>query len=104
MACACPVVASTAGGAPEAIADGQTGILVPPLDVEAVTAALDLILGDASLRRRMGEAGRRRVENYFAMDKYILRVLAAYRKAIDCSRSKLHELKVAKSADGDHRH
>ncbi len=104
MSCACPVVASTAGAAPEAVTDGETGIVVPPVDLGAVTSALDLILGDASLRRRMGEAGRRHVENYFAMDKYILRVLAAYRKAIDCSRSKLHELKVAKSADGDHRH
>jgi len=104
MACACPVVASTAGAAPEAVTDGETGILVPPVDVGAVTSALAQIVADASFRQRMGEAGRRRVENYFAMDKYILRVLAAYRKAIDCSRSKLHELKVAKSTDGDHRH
>ncbi len=104
MACGRPVVATTAGGAPEAVIDGETGILVPPLDAGAVMTALDLIFADASLRRRMGEAGRRRVENYFAMDKYILRVLAAYRKAIDRSRSKLHELKVAKSADGDHKH
>ncbi len=104
MACGRPVVATTAGGAPEAVIDGETGILVPPLDASAVMTALDLIFADATLRRRMGEAGRRRVENYFAMDKYILRVLAAYRRAIDCSRSKLHELKVAKSADGDHKH
>ncbi len=104
MACGRPVVATTAGGAPEAVIDGETGILVPPLDAGAAMTALDLIFADASLRRRMGEAGRRRVENYFAMDKYILRVLAAYRKAIGCSRSKLHELKVAKSADGDHKH
>jgi glycosyltransferase involved in cell wall biosynthesis len=105
MACGCPVVATTAGGAPEAVVDGETGILVPPLDVSAVRAALDLVLSDASLRRRMGEAGRKRVENYFAMDKYILRILAAYQKAIDSSRTKLSRSKGAEcvqaSVDGE---
>lgn len=82
MACGCPVVASRTGGAPEAVVDGETGFLVPPDDVEATAAALDRILGDAALRRRMAGAARRRVEEYFAVDKYIGRVLAAYEKAI----------------------
>jgi glycosyltransferase involved in cell wall biosynthesis len=94
MACGCPVVASTAGGAPEAVVDGQTGLLVPPEDVEAVATALARILGDAPLRRWMGEAGRRRAEDYFAMDKYILRVLATYQKAIDNSRQTLDRKKI----------
>jgi glycosyltransferase involved in cell wall biosynthesis len=95
MASRCPVVASTAGAAGEAVVDGETGILVPPLDPGAVASAIDLILGNESLRRRMGEAGRKRVEDYFAMDKYILRVLAAYQKAIDSSNHKLCRLKDA---------
>ena len=95
MACGCPVVATTAGGAPEAVLDGETGILVPPLDVGAVTAALDRILTDRSLRRRMGAAGRRHVEQVFAMDKYISRVLDVYHKAIEVSRQKLDRSREA---------
>jgi glycosyltransferase involved in cell wall biosynthesis len=94
MACGCPVVASTAGGTPEAVADGESGLLVPPDDVDAVVRALDRILADAPLRRQMGQAGRRRVEEYFAMDKYIRRVLAVYNKAIDRSRKTLDRLKA----------
>jgi glycosyltransferase involved in cell wall biosynthesis len=93
MACGCPVIASATGGTPEAVLDGQTGVLVPADNVAAVVAALDRILGDAPLRRRMGEASRQRVENYFAMDKYIQRVLAVYQKAIDRSRQTLDRLK-----------
>ena len=94
MACGCPVVASTAGGGPEAVADGETGLLVPPNDLDAVVRALDRILADAPLRRRMGRAARRRVEEYFAMDKYIQRVLAVYHQAIDHSRETLDRLKA----------
>src|SRR5262249_58901044 len=95
MACGCRVVAPPAGGGREAVLDGETGILVPPLDVGAVTAALDRILTDASLRRRMGAAGRRHVEQVFAMDKYISRVLAVYHKAIEVSRQKLDRSREA---------
>jgi glycosyltransferase involved in cell wall biosynthesis len=94
MACGCPVVASTAGGGPEAVQDGRTGLLVPPDDVGAVVEALDRILGDPALGRRMGRAGRQRVDDYFAMDKYIGRVLDVYRKAIDRSRQALDRLQA----------
>lgn len=93
MACGCPVVASTTGGAPEAVIHEQTGLLVPPSDVLATTAALDRILGDVALRRRLGSSGRQRAEAYFAIDKYIARVLAAYEKTINRSRQKLSALK-----------
>jgi glycosyltransferase involved in cell wall biosynthesis len=92
MACGRPVVASTAGGAPEAVADGETGLLVPPDDVAAVVRAIDRLLADPAQRRRVGEAGRRRVEEYFAMDRYIDRVLTVYDKAIDRSRRKREQL------------
>ncbi|MBI3934185.1 MAG: glycosyltransferase family 4 protein [Acidobacteria bacterium] len=94
MASGCPVVASTTGGASEAVISGQMGFLVPPGDVEATSVALDRILSDVSLRRRMGEAGRKRVEDYFAMDKYIRRVLATYQKTMDRSQKKLEWLKA----------
>jgi glycosyltransferase involved in cell wall biosynthesis len=96
MACGCPVLASTAGGAPEAVTEGRTGLLVPPDDPDALVRALDRILSDAPLRRRMGRAAREKVEEYFAMDKYIRRVLAVYETAIERSRKTLDRLKVEK--------
>ena len=92
MACGCPVVASTAGGAPEAVTHRETGMLVPPRDPAATAAAIDQVLSDPALRRRMGVAARRRVDEYFAMDKYIQRVLATYQKAIERSSQKLARL------------
>jgi glycosyltransferase involved in cell wall biosynthesis len=92
MACGCPVVAGTMGGAPEAVVNGKTGILVPFNDIEATAAALDRILGDASLRRRMGEAGLKRVEKIFATDRWVQQVVATYEKSIDRSRHKLGRL------------
>lgn len=95
MACGCPVVASTAGGAPEAVVDGETGFLVPPNDVEATSCALDRILGNAALRERMSEACRLRIEEYFSMDKYIQRVLATYERAIELSHRNRQGLSAA---------
>jgi glycosyltransferase involved in cell wall biosynthesis len=92
MACGLPVVAGTTGGAPEAVVDGESGLLVPPGDVEATVAALDRLLGDADLRRRMGAAGRQRVEAYFAIDRYIGRVLAAYERTIARSHERFARL------------
>jgi phosphatidylinositol alpha-1,6-mannosyltransferase len=64
-AAALPVVAGASGGVADAVRAGETALLVPPTDVDAVTAALDTLLRDADLRARMGEAGRRSVEEYF---------------------------------------
>ena len=92
MACGCPVVACLTGGAPEAVTDGESGFLVRPGDVEATTAVMDKILSQPDLRLMMGRAGRRRVEQYFATDKYIARVLAAYEKALGRSGERLAAL------------
>jgi glycosyltransferase involved in cell wall biosynthesis len=92
MSCGCPVVASTTGGAPEAVQHGETGLLVPPRDVDALTSALARILRDNELRGRMAIAARKRVVDYFARERYIRRVLAAYDKAIARSQEKRREL------------
>jgi glycosyltransferase involved in cell wall biosynthesis len=78
MAAARPVVASRAGGTPEAVVDGETGVLVPPGDVEALAGALDELLADPERARRLGEAGKRRVEERFSVDAMVDGVLAAY--------------------------
>jgi glycosyltransferase involved in cell wall biosynthesis len=78
MAQARPVVATAVGGTAEAVIDGETGLLVPPRDVDALTAALDRLLSDTVLRRRLGEAGRARVRKQFAATAMERRVLEVY--------------------------
>jgi glycosyltransferase involved in cell wall biosynthesis len=89
MASGCPVVACSTGGAPEAVLDGETGLLVAPEDVEATAAAIDRIVGDQALRARMSAAARARAVDHFATDHYAARVLAAYDDAILRSAERL---------------
>jgi len=60
-ACGVPVVGGRSGGVGDAVADGQTGLLVDGARPEQIARAVVRILGDAQLARRLGEAGRRRV-------------------------------------------
>jgi glycosyltransferase involved in cell wall biosynthesis len=62
-----PVVASRAGGLVEAVADGQTGVLVPHGDIQALAAAIVALLGDEPRRVQMGQAGRRWVQERFSV-------------------------------------
>jgi glycosyltransferase involved in cell wall biosynthesis len=65
-----PCVGGRAGGAPEAVDDGRTGLLVDFLDAAALEATLDRLLGDPGLRSRLGEAGRRRVLEEFTYERF----------------------------------
>lgn len=69
MACGLPVVVTDAGGTREAVRDGVEGFVVPCRDVEAMAEALVRLGRDPELRRRMGEAGRRRVLEEFTLDR-----------------------------------
>lgn len=71
MASALPVVSTTVGAIPEAVANGVTGILVPPHDARALADALARLMGDESLRRRLGEAGRARAQERFGLDRML---------------------------------
>jgi phosphatidylinositol alpha-1,6-mannosyltransferase len=64
-----PVVAAREGGMADAVRDGETGLLVDPYSVRDVTEALKTLLGDATLRQRLGRAGRAAVEAYFNWDR-----------------------------------
>jgi glycosyltransferase involved in cell wall biosynthesis len=66
MACGKPIIAARAAAVPETVADGETGLLVDPDDSQALARAMARLLADADLRRAMGEAGRRRAEQYRA--------------------------------------
>jgi glycosyltransferase involved in cell wall biosynthesis len=73
-----PVVASAVGGIPELVEEGVSGLLVPPGDVAALRAALERLLADPILRRRMGRAARRRVAELCARDGVADATLRAY--------------------------
>jgi len=69
-ACGVPQVAGASGGSAEAVADGVTGTVVAdPTDVEAVARAIERYLADPDLRRRTGEAARRRTVEELAYDR-----------------------------------
>ncbi len=65
MACDTAVVGSRTGGIPEVVADGQTGLLVPPGDPVALARALNVLLADPDLAAAMGQAGRKRAVTEF---------------------------------------
>ena len=65
LALGTPVVATPVTGIPEAVLDGRTGLLVPEGDTAALAEALDRVVGDADLRCRLAEQGRRHVEERF---------------------------------------
>lgn len=68
-ACGVPQIAGDSGGAAEAVADGETGVVIQdPDDVQSVIDALTTLLDDDGLRRRMGERSRQRVLTDFAYD------------------------------------
>ncbi|MEF8817243.1 MAG: glycosyltransferase [Salinibacter sp.] len=66
-ACGVPVVATCHAGLPEIVDDGETGLLVPERNVEALTDALGRLLDDAALRRRLGQAAREKMEREFEL-------------------------------------
>jgi glycosyltransferase involved in cell wall biosynthesis len=82
MAFGLPVVATRAGGLPEVVEDGVTGILVPPGDSEALAEAQLRLLLDPDLRRRMGQAGRERVQSEFTVDRIVSQMLDVYHSVI----------------------
>jgi glycosyltransferase involved in cell wall biosynthesis len=69
MSCRLPVVATKAGALPEVVGrDGDAALLVPPGDAGALAAAMGRLLDDASLRVRMGAAGRRRILDHYTWE------------------------------------
>ncbi len=80
LACGVPVVASDIPGCREVVEDGVTGFVFPSGSDEGLAAALDRLLSDEGLRARVGEAGRRRVEERHDARVGARRVAEAYRR------------------------
>lgn len=83
LACEVPVVAARVGGLPEVVVEGETGYLLPVGDVEGMAAAALRLLGDDELRRRMGEAGRRRAVETFGQDRVVRRYREIYERVVE---------------------
>jgi glycosyltransferase involved in cell wall biosynthesis len=73
-----PVVASAVGGIPELVEDGVTGLLVEPGDVAGLRAALERLLADSALRKRMGREARARVAERCSWERVTAATVAAY--------------------------
>ncbi len=80
MAAGKPIVATRAGGIPEVVVDGETGLLVPPRDHEAMADAIVQLLKDEILRRQMGDAGRARARALFSAERMVQNTLQVYQR------------------------
>ena len=91
MACSKPVVATDAGGLPEVVEGDVTGVVVPAKDPDALAAGICRLLADGELRRRMGEAGRRRVEERFTAERMAEGNIAVYEELLGGPNDELPE-------------
>jgi glycosyltransferase involved in cell wall biosynthesis len=78
MACGAPVVGSRSGGIPEVVVDGQTGMLVPPLDPDSFADAIERLGRDKELRSRLSRQGIERVHEQFSMEKTVEETMRIY--------------------------
>jgi glycosyltransferase involved in cell wall biosynthesis len=82
MASGLPVVASRVGGVPEIVADGETGFLVAPGDVDELRDRLAQLLGDPGLAMKMGRRAREMIVEHFTWEHCAARCLAAYQELL----------------------
>jgi len=78
MAAGLPVIAADAGGIPEQVVDGETGLLVPPRSPSALAEKMVVLAQDPDLRRRLGEAGRARAKSLFTEQRVADEFAAVY--------------------------
>ncbi|MBN1662852.1 MAG: glycosyltransferase family 4 protein [Deltaproteobacteria bacterium] len=81
MACGIPVISTTGGALPEVV--GDAGILIPPADQKALEDAIVSLLDDPEKRRKLGEAGLKRVKNAFTWQHAAQKTVDIYRETID---------------------
>lgn len=85
-AAAVPIVASRAGGMPEAVRENVTGLLIEPGDVSALISSLRRLLDDSSMRKIMSDAGRKRILDEFSVETMVEANLAVYRRLLNIKR------------------
>jgi glycosyltransferase involved in cell wall biosynthesis len=77
-----PVVSYDVDGAREVVIPGQTGYLLPPRDIEGLVRAVLELAGDAALRRRLGDEGRRRFTDLFRHQQTTAQLRALYQRLL----------------------
>jgi len=75
-----PVVATSVGGTPEVVVDGETGLLVPPRNPEALARAIFRLLKNPELGSRMGRAGKERVLKQFSIQRMVTKTQQLYKE------------------------
>jgi glycosyltransferase involved in cell wall biosynthesis len=78
MAVGLPVIATRVGGIPELVVDGETGLIVPPNNPIAFASALRNLVESPAISERMGQAGQKRVREFFSLDSEILAHVSVY--------------------------
>jgi glycosyltransferase involved in cell wall biosynthesis len=86
MLCARPVVASAVSSVPEIVVDGETGLLVPPDDPEALAERISALLDDPVRAAALGAAGETRARTEFSVARMADRTVAVYEEALASSR------------------
>jgi glycosyltransferase involved in cell wall biosynthesis len=78
MAAGCPIVATRVGGVPETVTDGETALVIPAHDPAAMAEAMERLLTDRELGRRMGAKAREVAETQFSPDEYSRAMIRIY--------------------------
>lgn len=84
-----PVVTTNVGGIPELIKDNETGLLVPPADGKALAKAILKLLENREKAKRLGESGRRLIEEKFSQEIMIAKIEDLYRELLKKRRRKI---------------
>ncbi len=82
MALGKPVIGSRIGGIPEQVEDGETGFLFPMKDSTALAAKMDKLADNAKLRKKMGAAGRKKLEEEYSLETHCQKLLNIYSRLL----------------------
>ncbi len=97
MAAGVPVVATRVGGTPEAVEDGESGLLVPPSDSGALIQAITRLLEDRDFARRLGLAGKSRVQAQFSIERMVQETAELYGELLAAKHKPAQERQVAET-------
>ncbi|MCG8469391.1 MAG: glycosyltransferase [Gemmatimonadetes bacterium] len=86
MAAGNPLTVTDVGGNPDAVVDGETGLVVPVGDAESLAAALDRLLSDEAFAERLGAAGRARAENRYTVEAALTALGEMYHDLLGADR------------------
>jgi len=81
-----PVIATDIRGCREEVVHGETGLLVKPKDVKSLVKALEKLISNPELAKRMGEKGRERATTFYNEERTLIRQMEVYKKAVEYTK------------------